>query len=150
MSWTRCQNTRRKKPSFLFKASMKLFSNLKLIQGLFLLASACVADQSILTQANTQLALGRFNDAANLYTQAIGEWLNQITKWLNVVKINVVDSDPNSYLSYYKRATAYLSLGRNSAALNDLETVLQLQPTFEQVGVLGNYELRFLNISFLG
>ena len=52
---------------------MKLFSNFKLIQGLFLLASTCVADQSILTQANTQLALGRFNDAANLYTQAIGE-----------------------------------------------------------------------------
>ncbi|TIA83937.1 hypothetical protein E3P98_00544 [Wallemia ichthyophaga] len=83
---------------------------------LLMVAGSCAADAGILQQANAQLAMGRFTDAANLFTKAI-------------------DADPSSYLSHYKRATAYLSLGRNSAALNDLETVLELQPSFEQARI---------------
>jgi DnaJ family protein C protein 3 len=37
-----------------------------------------------------------------------------------------------TYLNYYKRATAYLSLGRHSAALDDFDRILQLNPAFAQ------------------
>jgi DnaJ homolog subfamily C member 3 len=33
---------------------------------------------------------------------------------------------PNSYLLYYKRATAYLSLSRHTPALDDFDKVLEL------------------------
>lgn len=35
-------------------------------------------------------------------------------------------------MNYYKRATAYLSLGRSSAALDDFDRILQLNPAFVQ------------------
>lgn len=41
--------------------------------------------------------------------------------------------DPHSYSTYYKRATAYLSLGRNSAALDDFDRILKMNPAFIQV-----------------
>ena len=44
-----------------------------------------------------------------------------------------LELDPNSYINYYKRATAYLSLGRHSAALDDFDSILRLNPTFAQV-----------------
>lgn len=41
--------------------------------------------------------------------------------------------DPENYLTYFKRATAYLSLGRNNAAAEDFSTILNLKPDFDQV-----------------
>lgn len=41
--------------------------------------------------------------------------------------------DPENYLTYFKRATAYLSLGRNNAAADDFSTILNLKPDFDQV-----------------
>lgn len=35
-------------------------------------------------------------------------------------------------MNHYKRATAYLSLGRSTAALDDFERILQLNPAFTQ------------------
>jgi DnaJ family protein C protein 3 len=35
-------------------------------------------------------------------------------------------------LTYYKRATAYLSLGRNNAAADDFTTILNLKPDFDK------------------
>merc|ERR1712223_883610 len=35
-----------------------------------------------------------------------------------------VDADPNNYMSYYKRATVFLALGRSRPALADLDKVL--------------------------
>lgn len=35
-------------------------------------------------------------------------------------------------MSYYKRATAYLSLGRNNAAVEDFTKILDLKPDFDQ------------------
>lgn len=43
------------------------------------------------------------------------------------------DLEPASYVNYYKRATAYLSLGRHSAALDDFDHILRLNPGFVQV-----------------
>ena len=44
----------------------------------------------------------------------------------------MIDLEPSSYVNYYKRATAYLSLGRSSSALDDFERILQLNPAFAQ------------------
>lgn len=42
----------------------------------------------------------------------------------------VVEGDPNNYLTYYKRGTVYLALGKAKFALLDLDKVLQLKPDF--------------------
>lgn len=52
---------------------MKLLAGLKFVL-LLMVAGSCAADAGILQQANAQLAMGRFTDAANLYTKAIGEF----------------------------------------------------------------------------
>nr|XP_032836449.1 dnaJ homolog subfamily C member 3-like [Petromyzon marinus] len=41
-----------------------------------------------------------------------------------------VEGDPGSYLTYYKRATVYLAMGRSKAALPDLSRVIELKPDF--------------------
>lgn len=43
-----------------------------------------------------------------------------------------IAQDPSDYLSYYKRATAYLSLGRTSSAIDDFSTILDLRPGFDK------------------
>ncbi|PWN27578.1 DnaJ-domain-containing protein [Jaminaea rosea] len=43
-----------------------------------------------------------------------------------------ISADPSAYLTYYRRATASLSLGRTSAALADLDHLLRLKPDFAQ------------------
>lgn len=40
------------------------------------------------------------------------------------------DGDPNNYLSYYRRATVYLALGRSRPGLQDLDEVIRLKPDF--------------------
>lgn len=41
-----------------------------------------------------------------------------------------VDGDPYNYLTYYRRATVYLALGKSRSALPDLNKVLELRPDF--------------------
>ncbi|CAG0899335.1 unnamed protein product [Darwinula stevensoni] len=41
-----------------------------------------------------------------------------------------IDADPENYMSYYRRATVYLALGRAKSALPDLDKVIQLKPDF--------------------
>lgn len=59
------------------------------------------------------LAAGSYSDAARAYTEAI-------------------ELDSTSYSNYYKRATAYISLGRNGAAIDDLDRIVELNPAFVQ------------------
>lgn len=40
------------------------------------------------------------------------------------------DGDPSNYLSYYRRATVYLALGRSRTGLQDLDEVIRLKPDF--------------------
>ncbi|KAJ7683899.1 hypothetical protein B0H17DRAFT_985666 [Mycena rosella] len=65
--------------------------------------------QPLITRANVLLATGQFGEAAKVYSEAI-------------------DQSPADYLLFYKRATAYLSLGRHAAALDDAAAVLALTP----------------------
>ena len=50
----------------------------------------------------------------------------------SVLAVPLTEHDPN-YVTHYKRATAYLSLGRNSQALDDFDSILKLNPTFSKV-----------------
>ena len=54
---------------------------------------------------------GKYNDALTHYQAA-------------------VEADKNNYLTYYKRATVYLALGRHKPALDDLDQVISLKPDF--------------------
>ncbi|KAF7314087.1 hypothetical protein HMN09_00567800 [Mycena chlorophos] len=65
--------------------------------------------QPLITRANVLLSSGQFSEAARVYSEAI-------------------EQSPADYLLYYKRGTAYLSLGRHSSALDDFTHVLTLTP----------------------
>jgi len=51
-----------------------------------------------------------------------------------------LEGDPNNYLTYFKRGTVYLALGKSKFALMDLDKVLQLKPDFTSVSILKNRE----------
>ncbi|UJR21742.1 hypothetical protein I4U23_024817 [Adineta vaga] len=57
------------------------------------------------------LAAGQLSDALTHFHQAI-------------------EVDPNNYLSYFRRATGYLAMGKSRAALPDLSKVTELKPDF--------------------
>ncbi|XP_069805635.1 dnaJ homolog subfamily C member 3-like [Dendropsophus ebraccatus] len=43
---------------------------------------------------------------------------------------SAVDGDPKNYLTYYKRATVYLAMGKFKSALPDLSKAIELKPDF--------------------
>lgn len=59
------------------------------------------------------------------------------------------------YLSYYKRATAYLSIGKTNSAIEDFSKILELKPGFRQALLQraklhvadGNYDLARQDLS---
>lgn len=67
---------------------------------------------SLLQQATQFLATGKTSDALVYYDAA-------------------VERDPGDYLTYFKRATTYLSLGRTNQAADDFNKCLALRPGFE-------------------
>jgi DnaJ family protein C protein 3 len=67
---------------------------------------------TLLASANAHLAKGETNDALTYYDVAISR-------------------DPQNYLTYFKRATTYLSLGRTAQATQDFDKVLGIKPGFE-------------------
>lgn len=67
---------------------------------------------ALLASAQGHLSRGETSEALVYYDAAVGR-------------------DPNDYLTYFKRATTYLSLGRASQATDDFTKVLALRPGFE-------------------
>ncbi|KAK5995797.1 DnaJ-like protein [Cladobotryum mycophilum] len=67
---------------------------------------------TLLTSAQTHLTKGETSEALIYYDAAIAR-------------------DPTNYLSFFKRATTYLSLGRASQATHDFHKVLALKPGFQ-------------------
>lgn len=61
----------------------------------------------LISRGNVLLGAGQFHDAAKSYSDAI-------------------ELSPADYTLYYKRATAYFSLSRHSAALDDIDHVLKV------------------------
>lgn len=50
--------------------------------------------------------------------------------WTIFSNIIILEGDPNNYLTYFKRGTVYLALGKAKNALSDLDRVLELKPDF--------------------
>ncbi|KAH7015102.1 hypothetical protein EDB80DRAFT_761304 [Ilyonectria destructans] len=67
---------------------------------------------SLLTSAQTHLSRGETSEALIYYDAALAR-------------------DPSNYLTLFKRATTYLSLGRTTHATDDFNKVLSLKPGFE-------------------
>ena len=81
-------------------------------------ADASVASDPVLanqhlTQANAALQSRRYHEALASFDLAL-------------------QADPSSWLTYYRRATAQLSLGRTSAALQDYQSLIELNPKFDK------------------
>ena len=47
----------------------------------------------------------------------------------------ILDGDPDNYLTYFKRATVLLALGKSKSALPDLTKVVDLRPDFLKVSI---------------
>ncbi|KAJ4419293.1 Tetratricopeptide repeat and J domain-containing co-chaperone dnj1 [Neurospora sp. IMI 360204] len=79
---------------------------------------------NLLASAQSHLSKGETNDALVYYDAAIAR-------------------DPSNYLTFFKRATTYLSLGRTSQATDDFNKVLALKPGFEGAHIqLGKLKAR--------
>ena len=70
---------------------------------------------TFLDQAKQLMQLNKINEALEFYDKAIGS------------KQLILDLDKNNPSTFYRRATAYLLLGRNELAISDLDTVLKLK-----------------------
>ncbi|KAG5513587.1 hypothetical protein PMAC_001019 [Pneumocystis sp. 'macacae'] len=84
-----------------------------LVSGYFVLGDnfSGQTTQSLLDSASRLFEKGRLSEAVDLYTVAISR-------------------DPSNYLTFFKRATALMSLGRNHLAIDDFTKVLDLKPEF--------------------
>ena len=47
------------------------------------------------------------------------------------------DGDPKNYMSFYKRGTVFLAMGKFKSALQDLDRVIELKPDFVSVSGQG-------------
>ena len=92
--------------------------------------------QQIVQDANRLLAEGSYSEAARAYGDAIGMVKQSLTHFKSHLTVIMAELEP-SYSNYYKRATAYLSIGKQSSALDDFDTILQLNPAFTQVSSAG-------------
>lgn len=62
-----------------------------------------------------------------------------VSEELNVSSsLFISEGDPDNFLTYFKRATVFLAMGRSKAALPDLDRVLELRPDFFQVCLRNN------------
>ncbi|RWS31067.1 dnaJ subfamily C member 3-like isoform X2 [Leptotrombidium deliense] len=69
-------------------------------------------------EIETHLELGRQLLAKRQYNDALSHYHA------------AVEADPSNYLTYFKRATVYLALGRSKSAIDDLNEVISLKPDF--------------------
>ncbi len=96
---------------FAFAAS--LLSSQSLVLALHSDIPADTPTSSLLGLGDLALAKGETNEALTYYDVAISR-------------------DPQNYLTYFKRATTYLSLGRSIQAAQDFDKVLDIKPGFEE------------------
>ncbi|XP_065335388.1 dnaJ homolog subfamily C member 3 [Cloeon dipterum] len=84
--------------------------------GFFLVLDEYHCDQS--SDVEKHLEMGRLMLARNQLQDALTHYHA------------AVDGDPSNYLTFFKRATVYLALGKAKFALADLDRVLELKPDF--------------------
>ncbi|KAK9869615.1 hypothetical protein WA026_003361 [Henosepilachna vigintioctopunctata] len=109
--------------NFVNIKGMEVYTNLllKLSPYLALLFLECIIDVSeAVSQAeiNRHLELGKECLARGQLADALSHYHS------------AVDGDPSNYLTYFKRGTVYLALGKAKNALSDLDRVLDLNSEF--------------------
>lgn len=57
------------------------------------------------------------------------------------------DGDPNNYLTYFRRATVFLAMGKSKSALPDLTKVIELKPDFTAVSFKECHQFMEINYS---
>lgn len=90
----------------------KLLHIFSLFSLLYLEEAQSNDGKSHIEQGNKLLSAGQFADALTHYHFAIEE-------------------DPSNYMTFFRRATAYLAVGKSKSALPDLDQVLVLKPDFK-------------------
>lgn len=86
------------------------------------------------------LARGQLGDALTHYHAAVGKHSTSqmktsvfclffLTNFSHEIAW-VSEGDPDNYLTYFKRGTVYLALGKAKFAINDFSKVLELKPDF--------------------
>lgn len=75
--------------------------------------------------------------------------LYSVLNSLLTCSIFVSEGDPDNFLTYFKRATVFLAMGRSKAALPDLDRVLELRPDFFQVRFLLLLRIKLYLSSFI-
>lgn len=50
-----------------------------------------------------------------------------------IINYIILDTDPNNYMAFYRRGTAFLASGKFKPALQDFARVLELKPDFTSV-----------------
>lgn len=78
--------------------------------------ASSVSIESYLENGRKLLAAGQLADALSQYHAA-------------------AELDPTNYMTFYRRATVYLAMGRSKSALPDLDVVLTLKPDFNAARV---------------
>jgi DnaJ family protein C protein 3 len=92
--------------------------------------------QPLIIRANALLSAGTFHDAAKAYSEAIGT-LDQALHPSFSILSSFAEQSPVDPTLYYKRATAYYSLGRHANALADFDQVLTLtSDSFEKAHLM--------------
>jgi DnaJ family protein C protein 3 len=90
--------------------------------------------QPLINRANALLSAGTFHDAAKAYSEAIG-MLDHLL--ISPPLTSSAEQSPVDPTLYYKRATAYFSLGRHANALADFDQVLTLtSDSFEKAHLM--------------
>ena len=49
------------------------------------------------------------------------------------------EGDPSNYMTYFRRATVYLAMGKSKSAIPDLDKVIELKPDFVAVSTHLNH-----------
>ena len=50
----------------------------------------------------------------------------------------VAEGDPDNYLTYFRRATVYMAMGKSKSALPDLDKIIEIRPDFVAVSTFGS------------
>ena len=47
----------------------------------------------------------------------------------------LTEGDPENYLTYFRRATVFMAMGKSKSALPDLDKILEIRPDFVAVSI---------------
>ena len=84
---------------------------------------------------NISIYIHVFHQNHNVALQVTTKNKKNYNVCLVIFLCDIAEGDPNNYMSYFRRATVLLALGRSKSALPDLDKVIELKPDFTAVSV---------------